>query len=388
MADSATILTALDTALASALTIGAVLPPPVGSGVLATLQPGFARNLGPYIDAASSWEASKQYKRTDYSGLVYIGGGRVALFGGGHGGAQMSDLRILDVMTGQWSSPSPSIEWLATTEANLDRSLGKWIPVNQPTARHTYNMQVFVPSLNRLYLMTADGMVDNTVASVAALAGWSGRISWYDFGTQQWSFSQRAGTPWIAASSAAIDPVGGKILVIGPTAPNSGTADGFWLYDPATDAAPQFVSKRGFPVNGGAQDLVYCPDNDRFYSMIKGTAAVYEIALNRTTPAQTTATLLATTGTKPPNVGNAPTGYAYDTINKIIGGHVVNGKFYAFDPLTRIWTAKVMQYEVAQAIMPTQVFHCCEFDPVSGCFVFLENQPSNGRKATWAYRYG
>ena len=71
-------------------------------------------------------------------------------------------------------------------------------------------------------------------------------------------------------------------------------------------------------------------------------------------------------------------------MNRIIGGNVTNGIFYAFDPMTSAWTATAMQTEAGSPGVPNQVFHCLDFDPDSGCFIFLSD---NATATTWAYRY-
>jgi hypothetical protein len=57
--------------------------------------------------------------------------------------------------------------------------------------------------------------------------------------------------------------------------------------------------------------------------------SVWEIALDRAVFGRSTLTTMDTTGTYPPH---GEPGFAYDPVGKVIGGAILDGRFYAFDP--------------------------------------------------------
>jgi hypothetical protein len=337
---------------------------------LSSLAANTARNLGRYSSGAPG-----SHRITDYSGIVYDPSRkRMCLFGGGHGPSQETSIRIFDPATARWSHLYPPTPYSDMVRSNLDTSFGRWVSTNQPTARHSYNNTCVWG--DRFYMFTVLGQPDNLIEGVLP---YGGRICWYDFTTAAWTYFDTIPVPWAFTSACVVDPVSGMILIIGPTA-QSGPGQ-LWVWDPGTNTHSNGPTLR---INGGAKDLVYFPPNDRFYSLSSG-GAVYEVTFSRDAMKFASATLLTTSGTPPPAMGNAPTGFAYDSVNRIIGGHVSNGTFYAFDPASRVWTAVQMSVEAGSVDVPTQAFHCIEFDPESGCFIFL----SEARKdTTWAYRYG
>ena len=132
---------------------------------------------------------------------------------------------------------------------------------------------------------------------------------------------------------------------------------------------------------------IYVPDNDRFYAITQLDGKVCEIALNRTNFSLSTSTPVAVSANLPSYTGDPPSGYAYDPFNKIIGGFVMNGVFSAFDPFAKTWTQKQMiDAATGSAANHIQSFYCLNFDPDSGCFIFLGKAGSLiGR--TFAYRF-
>ncbi len=342
--------------------------PPKSS--LATLAANTARNLGPY----PSGEIGGR-NITDFSGIAYDRAGkRMCLFGGGHGPSQETDIRIFDLTTSQWSSLYPPTPRSAMTLANGDSNYGRWISTNQPYARHSYNMSLVVG--RRFYLFTPYGQADHLDGPGPP---YGGRICWYDFDAKNWSYSQYTSgqTPWAIYAAAVLDPVSGKVIIAGLSAPAG--PGSLWIYDPASDS---FLTGSPFPsAVGYAHDLVYFPPDDSFY-VLQSNGRVWRLTVNRANLAFSSVAALAVTGT-PPAAGPR-CGFAYDSINKIIGGNVTNGTFYAFDPASRAWSAKAMQVEGGSIGIPNQTFHCLEFDADSGCFIFL-NDATN--PTTWGYRY-
>jgi hypothetical protein len=343
-------------------------PPPPAGGSLLELPPNTARDLGTF-----AWRDATDVSITDYSGLAYDAlGRRVCIFGGGHGPYQSTDIRAFDLGTLQWSSLYPPTPRSAMNVANGDSDFGRWRSTNQPYARHSYNMSLVVD--RRFYLMMQMGLPDYLDGPAPP---WGGRVCWYDFSKGAWSYSSIPGsqTPWFYASAAALDPASGVILVVGPN-PQGGTGN-VWVYRPSSDS---IATGPPIPDVGYALELVYYPPNDRFYAL-QSDGRVWEIAFNRGNYGATTISPLRTSGTLPP--ASSACGYAFDAANGIIGGNVVNGRFHAFDPISQAWRTTAMQTLPGTPGVPNQVFHCLEFDPASGCFVFLSAPDAR----TWAYRY-
>jgi hypothetical protein len=119
------------------------------------------------------------------------------------------------------------------------------------------------------------------------------------------------------------------------------------------------------------------------YYIERGTN-VYEITLNRTNWAAST--VVRVTGM----VGgpsSEETGYTYDSVNRIIGGGITNGVFYAYNPLTKTWTTRTMPVQSSAGATPgtTNAYHTVAYDPVDNVFIFLSS--GNQGLRTWAYRY-
>jgi hypothetical protein len=364
----------------------------VNNTPLSTLAANTARVIGPYANPDAQFVSPLSTANiTDYSGFTYDPTGkRFCMFGGGHGPSQETDIRVFDPVKLQWSSlypPTPVSEMAAVT--NLDRDKGRYITTNQPTARHSYNLTLVRG--RRFYMMTPRGMPDHLNNSFGPEPnGWGGRMCWYDFDTAAWTYGKYGSAyasppncPWYFAAAACLDPISRNILVIG--ANSQAGAGALWLYDPDADSITT-----GPAINVGASpDFIYFPPNDKFY-VLQSDGRVWEISLSRSSFNASTVTQLSVTGTQPASTEGMVCGYAYDSVNRLIGGNVANGIFYAFDPQNRAWASKVMTIEAGSAGMPNMAFHCLDFDPESGCFIFLEG-PSNaaaGGARTWAYRYG
>jgi hypothetical protein len=359
------------TALAQTVKGKAPADTPTRKAAIASLAAGTSRNIGSY----ASIEIGGR-NITDYSGITYDPvGRRMCLFGGGHGPSQQTDIRVLDLSTMQWSSLYPTTPRSQMTVANGDSDLGRWISTNQPYARHSYNMSLVAG--RRFYLFTVYGQADHLDGPGPA---YGGRVCWYDFDTQNWNYSAYANgqTPWAYYAAAVFDPISGKILIAGYNqrfGPGS-----VWVYDPAHNS---YTTGAAFPAAVGyAHDIVYYPPDDSFY-VFQSDGRVWRMVHNRANAMFTQIAALTVSGTRP--AAGSRCGFAYDPVNRIIGGNVTNGTFYAFDPGTSAWSATSMQVETGSIGMPNQAFHCLDYDAASGCFVFL-NDASN--PSTWVYRHG
>lgn len=335
----------------------------------ASLASNTARNIGPYMsDEIGGADI------TDYSSITFDRvGKRMCLFGGGHGPSQETDIRVLDLNTLDWSSLYPTTKRAEMVEANGDSDLGRWISTNQPYARHTYNMTLVAG--RRFYMFTWYGQVDHLDVPGPP---YGGRACWYDFDAKSWSYSQysEARTPWAYYCAAVLDPVSGKIMIAGYN-PQAGPGN-IWLYDPTNDT---FTTGPAFPPEVGyAHDFIYFPPDDSFY-VLQTDGRVWRVVLNRQNLSLTTVTALNVTGSRP--AASSRCGFAYDSVNNVIGGNVTNGIIYTFDPASLAWSAITMQVEAGSIGIPNQVFHNLDFDAASGCYVFLGDPAA---ASTWLYR--
>ena len=395
------IVLATSDALAAAVKPPPVKPlrkpdPSIDRRPLSTVAGNTARNLGPYANLDPQFFAGplSAFGITDYSSICIDAiGNRMCLFGGGHGPSQETDIRIFDLESLEWSSLYPSTPVSQMTVANLDVDKGRYISTNHPTARHSYNLALVRD--RRFHLLQPRGMPDavNLPAMAGAKGGdngsWGGRTCAYDFEANQWSYGKAGSAyasppnvPWYFASAAALDPQSRRILVVGP-GPFSGPG-GVWVYDADDDSILLCCNCDV----GGSPDIVYFPPNDRFY-VLQSDGRVWEIIFNREHPTVSSVAALNVTGNRPTSANGIVCGYAYDPANKIIGGNVSNGVFYAFDPTTSVWTATMIRVDEGSSGIPNMTFHCLDFDPNSGCFVFLHNplwgQP--GTPSTWVFRF-
>ena len=311
---------------------------------------------------------------TDYSRFTYDAQRhQLLLFGGGHASTPRTDVDAFSFATLQWSSAYPPTPEGALVFTNYDPVLTRWISTGHPIARHTYDQLVFAPSTGDL-VMLARG---HAGAYCTGDWGWeSGRVAHYDPDTRAWSHSATADNFYGGSDpypAAEYDPVSGLIVIV--------AHDGLWTYDPVTRVKTQ---RRSHDLDlGYANNLVYFPPNQRMYYFARGAPTqVWEVTLDRANWAATAIVRLAVTGSVP---DSQESGWAYDSWNQVIGGGVSAGVFHAFDPLLARFTSHVMQRSAGSPAVGTQAFHCLDFDPVDGVFLFLTEYDSGGRM--WAYRY-
>jgi hypothetical protein len=368
---------------------------------LSTLGANTARDIGPYSNTDSQLNAGQLNAAyiTDYSGMrADAVRKRMLLFGGGHGGSQETDIRVLDMRTLVWSSlypPTPAVDMADPN--NIDASTGRYKSTNHPTARHTYGSLVVRDS--KLHVLATLGMPDHL-----GWTGnyWGGRNCDYDFDTKTWSFgpfgANVANTPpprapWDYTAGAVLDPVSRKILVVGQAV--GGGRAAIWLYDPDARTA------ENGPLLGGAAigcTVVHYPPNGKFYSFaypyitdatggaVAAPIEVCEISLDPNDFSKSTTTKLAAVGTIPQDL-YARGAFAYDSTNRVIGGSPRNGTFYTFDPSTRAFTATAMRVEAGSSGVPNLMYQCLDFDADSGCYIFLQNDGDQTKQTAWAYRF-
>jgi hypothetical protein len=330
---------------------------------LSTLAAGVARDLGPFSDGTDAQRA-----RTDYSSIVYDAvDKRMLLFGGGHGPGVDTDIRAFPLATrpSPWQSLYPPVPAGERIDANWDKMLGRWVSVNQPIARHTFNAALMVG--RKYYIMTSGGIDGHGV------------ITWYDPDVpdlvKRWSFSRAGQPPWYYASGVALDRISGKVVVYG-TDPQATNYLHLWLYDPRSDTISKAADAPA-ALTGSQIDLHYIPTLDRFVSF-DSSGGITEITLDRADPRMSRFAGIATSGPPPPTHANA-TALAWN--GRVLGGDVVDGVFHAYDPTTRTWSEHRIAKEGDGGATISQAFYAIAFDPDSGCFIFIGTDSH-----TYAYR--
>jgi hypothetical protein len=338
--------------------------------ILTAIPPNTALDLGAYTSEAL---CGVPIQVTDFSRFTYDSQRhQLLLFGGGHASTPRTDVDVFSLSTLAWSSAYPPTPVGELVFSNYDPAMARWISTGHPIARHTYDQLVFAPSTGDLVMLSRGH------AGAYCTGGWGwehGPTAHYDPDTRAWSFSSTANNDFGGSDpypAAEYDPVSGLIVIVAHT--------GLWTYDPVTRVR---TARADYNLDlGYANNLVYFPPNQKMYYITRESPTqVWEVTLDRANWAASTIVRLNVTGAVP---NSQESGWAYDSWNQIIGGGVAGGVFYAFDPLTARWSSAVMQRASGPPV-GTQAFHCLDFDPVDGVFLFLTEYDSGGRM--WAYRY-
>jgi hypothetical protein len=339
-------------------------------------------NLGALTCTPPEGEDGYCERVTDYSGLVYDGRNhQLLMFGGGHSTTMTDAVFAFDLATSlAWRElylPTPCDRMVA---GNLDDALGAWLagtsgPYPRPLSAHTYDLLGFAPVQNDFVLLGRmfTGGYCNTVGNDIG-----GPIAHYSLTAGTWTFSSDPVSGDVQSGIAATeyDPISGLFVSLGP--------HGLYTYDPATRDATwvgdALDDSSGNPADlgslGYAEHLTYFPPNDTFYYFIRGApVGVFALALDRADFTQSTLDIVAANG---PSSDHSEPGYAFDGVNHIIGGGVLDNVFYAFDPLTATWSAHTMQGGQPGSV----AFHALAYDPVNNVFVFVSEDFD-----TWAYRF-
>ena len=308
----------------------------------------------------------------------------MVVFGGGHASTNYDAVNTFSMETLTWTEKyKPTNCSSMVTGGNFDAGKGAWRsgpsgPYPRAAARHTADLMAIPDDKDELILLTF--VEGNGLCPGLAYTSYNfqavGKIAHYNFGTNEWTFSNSVpDTVWGAAE---YDPVSKKIVML--------STEGLFVYDPVTRVKTKtvdFIVNRIRDENGAvmanllyySNQLVYYPPNDKFYYFERVNKRVYEITPNRSSPSKSTIQRLATTGTPP---AHSEPGFAYDSANQIIGGAVHGNKFSAFNPMTRTWTTSTIQ----GGAPGTQAFHAINYDPVNNVFVFITQT-----RETYAYRY-
>ena len=299
---------------------------------LAQLAPNTAVDLGRYQCGQPPDNSRDCAQITDYGRFIYDHTNQqLLMFGGGYAATHRTDVDVFSFQTLTWKSAYASTPCSGMRLANIDRDTGAWRSTGHPIARHTYDMMVMVDRPARLLLLNAvtgpGGCVERPPAGVPDPYRLDGRVATYDPSTRRWSYSRASAGDWEPTAAAEWDPVSRKVVVI--------DSHFLWTYDPDTQEKKRHLEHTS-PVLYG-KNLVYFPPNDRMYYIADG-AAVFEVTLDRKDFAKSVITRVTGITGDIPNLRE--TGFAYDSAEKIIGGGVRDGIFYAYSPRARTWVSR------------------------------------------------
>lgn len=316
----------------------------------------------------------------DYSGAVCdAAAGKCYVFGGGHSATYRDDVDVFDFATLTWTPAGPSTPCADMTIGNLDRVQGRWLTTNHPMAQHTYDLRALLLD-GRIISMSRIGgrgagcnnlpPISATYPNVISAS----TINYYTPATDTWSYTNAPALDY--NSAIELDPISGKVVVA--------SKSGLWLYDTSVDVLTKIVNWSYGPTMGWSASLIYAPITDKFYWMGLGgntgyIRTVFEITLNRTTPSAST--IINTGAVLPaPSRPCCSMGWAYDTINNVIGGGVDNSTLYTFDPVTHLVAAQQLVANDGLIIDP---MHGYVAGFGAGGYMFRSKPVTSGAMRTW-----
>jgi hypothetical protein len=347
-------------------------------GMLDDLADNSALDLGEY--ACTTYPGDQGCARvTEYSGFTYDPlGQQMLLFGGGHSTTFRDDVDVFDLATLTWQSAYQTTLCADMTVANFDSTEGKWISTGHPTSRHSYDLLVVPESTGELVVLRSG---DGPGSQCSGFSTGGGRIAHYQIGTDPavWTFGgDFVWTPPDFYPAAEYDPISGRIVVAG--------IYGLSTYDPVARIAVKHIDDvdegRGY-----ANNLVYFPPNQKIYLIARGSPTrIFEVTLDRSE--WSNPTILEVTGMTGTVPDSQESGWAYDTVNEIIGGGIRDNVFYAFDPITSHWESRDIEViSATETSVETLAFHAIDYAPGANAFIFLSTTTGGGADRTWAYRY-
>ncbi len=353
--------------------------------VLATLADNTVRDLGAFPCTRPKGDIYNCQQVTDYSGLVYDQNRRrFLMFGGGHATTFTDTVFEFNPNTLTWSelyAPTPCTSAYMNA-ANFDGANAAWIsgpsgPYPRPLSRHTYDLLAVADSIPELILLGAGGASSHSCPPGSMSYEYSrlGHVAHFNVSTKTWSFSATAPGDGSDFAASEYDPVSRKIVLL--------DRHRMYVYDPITRIRTTVITDSSSIAGadlGYANHLVYYPPNQKMYYFNRNSRQVFELSIDRNDFSKSTIQMLSTTGMYP---AHQEPGFAYDSVNRIIGGSVLNNTFYVFNPRTRTWTNEVVQ----GGIPGKQGFHALGYDPLNNVFLFVTDVQSPRGARTWAYRY-
>lgn len=368
---------------------------------LSALTPGVALDLGVYNPPALPSCTKTSVSITDYSRFTYDPvNNKMLMFGGGHVAVPRDDVDALDLTSSSpvWTSEYPSTQVADMHFSNYDSTKGGWIANGHPMTRHSYDMFTYAPNKNEFVLLAPQNTgaagpycLNADMAQVQLVhAGYAWH---YNATTKMWrttspiNFGSVSGS---FANASEYDPVSGNIVII--------TRNGIYLYNPVTEKFSQPVNFSRADLTY-ANNLVYYPPNQKMY-LVLHDGTTFEVSLDRTNFANSSITKVALVGNLRPvknpaatvTTDEGETGWAYDSVNKILGGGVYNGLFYVIDPIAKTIKSTTMKSSSGNAIGGVTYMHTLDFDTSHGAFIFIAKYvnpatPYAPVYRTWAYKY-
>jgi len=344
--------------------------------LLSDIPDNTAKDLGPYACSSPQGDNGVCSGITDFSGFTYDPyRQQMLMFGGGHATTYRDDVDVFHFDTLTWQpayTPTPCSQM---NPSNFDADKRAWISTGHPGARHTYDLLVATTNTKE-FLLLSNGFGNGHCEQLGTYPG-GGRVGHYNPDTKKWTFGPNSNPPdsWSKLGSAEFDPQSGLVVIVDQHT--------LWTYDPVNRAKTKRLEHNAQNL-GYANNLVYFPPNGNMYYIARGNPTlVFEINLDRTNWSKSTVTRMNDiTGMIP---STQESGFAYDPYNKIIGGGIQDGKFYAFDPIGKSWKVKTMNTKPTGSSIGTLRYHAIDFDPVNNVFIFMSGPYLNVH--TWAYRY-
>jgi len=367
--------------------MAAFSPAALGAGTpnstLAALPANTALDLGALtLTGPEGWVYNPRGV-TDYSGFTYDPHThQMLMFGGGHATSHTDTVYAFKFDSLTWEAlyvPTPERLMVCSNynSAYCAWNSGPSGPYPRPLARHTYDLLV-VPASRDVLLIFRKGTASSSEVTNSDLCGnayvGAPYVPAYDVANNTWQFIPDQEN--YGYGTAEYDPVSDKVILV--------NRYGLWVHDPATGTSRKYLSYAKDAV-GYANNLVYFPPNQKMYYIARGSRnRVWEVTLDRADWSHSTVVEVTGIVGMPPDSGES--GWAYDSVNQVIGGGIKNGVFYAFDPLHKRWLSSTMTVQSPGGhTVGTMTFHCIDFDPVDGVFIFIAD--GSGGRRTWAYRY-
>lgn len=357
-----------------AATPGLAAPKPAPNPKFAHLPDNTVVDLGPLkLEVPEGEGQGSGAGVTDYSGMTYDPHNhRVLMFGGGHATTFSDTIYVFDFKTLEWSSlykPTPARFYKPENMEKAFWKAGGEGPYPRPVARHTYDL-LLVPDHRKEFLVLMNGCGPSSVAPGIGYFGGGGGA--YDFATGKWERFESAFGGYGAV--AEYDPVSKKVI--------GQAGQGVFVLDLETRKSAKILDNiiDKHKVTAYSGTLVYYPPDQCMYG-IGDKKEPWKLELNRQDFAQSKITKLTATGDRPQPSECA---FAYDPKSKLIGGGIMDGKFYTFDPAKSVWAAHAMQGDPCTHM----TFHCLAYNPVDNVHLFIGTDPQNRYgKRTFAYRF-
>lgn len=324
---------------------------------------------------------------TDFSGLVYDQNHhQLVMFGGGHSASFTDSVFLFNFNTLTWSEdylPTPCTAEYMSME-NFNKNQAAWIkgptgPYPRPISRHTYDLLAIASGLPELIMLIGpNGDSSCPPNSKGYDYTYNGaKVAHYQLEKKIWTFSKSAGGDgypfynFFQYTASEYDPISGMVILLGRY--------GLYVYDPIKRTKIRIIdnSRNQFVAEdiGYANELVYYPPNDKMYYFNRNSQSVWELSLNRNHLEKSILKKVSVTGKYPEHT---EPGYAYDSINEIIGGAIFNNTFNFFNPKTMTWAKQV----VIGGEPGLLASHAIAYDPINNVYIFL----TKGYR-TWAYRF-